>query len=434
MNKRIIIFSFILIIGAVAGVFGYLSSKITNFDECYETGKTGWLVHKISFYDSFGLAPNKTECVLWSGKTFYQYEALESNNIDNIALVPTLTPQPSVSVSPTPSLTITPTISPSLKPKPVVSLTPTPTPKISEEYLAPQAQAEPERFVISLDATKDEIIDKLFTEGFIKSKDAFGIALTSTKEGDNPIESGGYKIAKNMNAWEIAKILTVKPYMKWVVIPEGLRKEEIADLLARSLGWSATQKSKWITTYTALKYDYIEGVYFPDTYLIPVDETPQAVANRLTAKFEEKFAPYSEEFAAKGIQWTTAIRMASVVQREAANNADMPLIAGIIWNRLLIDTKLQIDATVQYVRGNTPTGWWAPIKVEDLKIDSRYNTYLYKGLPPHPISNPGLSAIEATLNPAETECLFYIHDKDKQTHCAKTYEEHQQNIVKYLQQ
>ncbi len=62
-------------------------------------------------------------------------------------------------------------------------------------------------------------------------------------------------------------------------------------------------------------------------------------------------------------------------------------------------------------------------KAEDLKIDSRYNTYLYKGLPPHPISNPGLPAIEATLNPAETDCLFYIHDKDKQTHCAKTYEE-----------
>lgn len=281
----------VIIIAVVMAILSYSavkieSDKITNFDECYEAGKTGWLVHKISFYDSFGLAPNKTECVLWSGKTFYQYEALESNNIDNIALVPTLTPQPSVSALPTPSSTITPVTSTTPTPKPAVSPTPTPTPKISEEYLAPQNQAEPERFVAPLDATRDEIINKLFTEGFIKSKEAFDTALTTTKEGDNPIESGGYKIAKSMNAWEIAKIFTTDPYMKWVVIPEGLRKEEIADLLASPLGWSTTQKSKWINTYTALKYDYIEGVYFPDTYLIPVDETPQAAANRLTAKFE----------------------------------------------------------------------------------------------------------------------------------------------------
>lgn len=404
------------------------SAKITTFEEC---DKAGWLVRNISFYDSFDLGSNKTECILWSGKTFLRFETPEANNIESVSSESIPAPQVSTATSPTPSPTVTPSIS-SL-PKPTVSPTPTPTPKISEEYLAPLSQAEPERFVVSLDAIKDEIIDKLFIEGFIRNKDAFNIALTTTKEGDNPIESGGYKISKSMNAWEIAKIFTAKPYMKWVVIPEGLRKEEIADLLASSLGWNQKQKDKWITTYTALKYDYIEGVYFPDTYLIPVDETPQAVANRLTAKFEEKFALYSKEFAAQGIQWTTAIRMASVVQREAANNADMPLIAGIIWNRLLSETKLQIDATVQYVRGKTALGWWAPIKVEDLKIDSKYNTYLYKGLPPHPISNPGLSAIEATLNPAETDCLFYIHDKDKQTHCAKIYEEHQANIAKYLQ-
>ncbi len=429
-NQKTLIVILAVIIAAVFLVIRVKSDKITIFDECY---KAGWLVYRVSFYDSFGLSSLEKDCVLWTGKTFHQYRTPELNNIDSIALEPTPMLQSSALVSPLPSLITTPTTFSSPKPKPVVSPTPTPTPKISEEYLAPQAQAEPERFVISLDATKGEIIDKLFTEGFIKSKESFNIALTTTKEGDNPIESGGYKISKSTNAWEIAKILTVSPYMKWVVIPEGLRKEEIADLLASSLGWSATQKSKWIATYTALKYDYIEGVYFPDTYLIPIDETPQAVANRLTAKFEEKFFPYSKEFAAKGIQWTTAIRMASVVQREAANNADMPLISGIIWNRLLIDMKLEIDATVQYIRGNTPSGWWAPIKVEDLKIDSKYNTYLYKGLPPHPISNPGLPAIEATLNPTETECLFYIHDKDKQTHCAKTYEEHQQNIIKYLQ-
>ncbi len=408
------------------------SDKITTFEEC---NKAGWLVWSRKIPSVIPGSSYYEECVLWGGKSFKKVfpGSEESGQNNNSILQSSVSPMPSLDLVVSPSVTLSPVPQTTSTPGITASPTPTPTPKISEEYLAPLEQAELERFVAPLNASKDEIIDKLFTEGFIKSKEAFGTALASTKEGDNPIESGGYKIAKSMNAWEIVKVLTAKPYMKWVVIPEGLRKEEIADLLASSLGWSAIQKSKWINTYTALKYDYLEGVYFPDTYLIPTDETPQAVANRLTAKFEEKFAPYSKEFAAQGIQWTTAIRMASVVQREAANNADMPLIAGIIWNRLLSDMKLQIDATVQYVRGNTPSGWWAPIKVEDLKIDSKYNTYLYKGLPPHPISNPGLPAIEATLNPAKTDCLFYIHDKDKQTHCAKTYEEHQQNIATYLQ-
>ena len=76
--------------------------------------------------------------------------------------------------------------------------------------------------------------------------------------------------------------------------------------------------------------------------------------------------------------------------------------------------------------------WWTSIEVVDKQIDSKYNTYLYEGLPIHPICNPGIDAIDAVLNSAETECLYYLHDSNKQIHCAKTYEEHQENIEKYL--
>ncbi len=105
-----------------------------------------------------------------------------------------------------------------------------------------------------------------------------------------------------------------------------------------------------------------------------------------------------------------------------------------MWNRLAQDMNLEIDATVQYARGKTDEGWWSPIVPEDIvNIDSPYNTYKYKGLPPHPIANPGLDAIESVLHPAETDCLFYLHDNDRQIHCAITYEEHKLNIKKYLQ-
>lgn len=295
---------------------------------------------------------------------------------------------------------------------------------------APQKSAEPERFVITLGSGKTEIVGKLRAEGFIKSPWMFRFALR-WKSGKD-IQPGGYKISKSMDVWEIAGVLAGEPYMKWAVIPEGLRKEEIADILAATLSWNDEEKQEWITKYTAMKYDYTEGVYFPDTYLIPVDEPPLDVAERLRAKFEEQFAPYAEEALKQNIKWDTLLKIASIVQREAAGKSDMPLIAGILWNRLLAGMKLEVDATVQYARGKTPDGWWMPIKPADKEIDSPYNTYRYKGLPPHPIANPGIDAIKAVLHPEKTECLYYLHDKLGTIHCAKTYKEHQQNIEKYL--
>ena len=181
-----------------------------------------------------------------------------------------------------------------------------------------------------------------------------------------------------------------------------------------------------------MKFDYIEGVYFPDTYLIPVAETPLQVANRLVAKFNEKFSPYLLSFKNQNTQWTKGLTLASIVQREAADDVDMPLIAGILLNRLNQKIPLSVDATLQYLRGDKGKGWWAPISVVDKKTASTYNTYKNAGLPPHPISNPGLPAILAVLNPIKTDCLYYLHDKDHITHCAITYEEHQANILKYL--
>jgi UPF0755 protein len=240
-------------------------------------------------------------------------------------------------------------------------------------------------------------------------------------------------VSKNMSAWQIANKITSSPDMKWVVVPEGLRKEQIGEILTSTFNWSNEELDKWNTEYTKMRIDYIEGTYFPDTYLIPVDEGGFKIAERMTRRFDEQFAPYISQFAQQNILWTTGIKLASIIQREAGGKDDMPLIAGIMWNRLNQDINLEIDATVQYARGKAEAGWWAPVTSEDIQnIDSPYNTYKYKGLPPFPISNPGIDAIEAVLHPAETDCLYYLHDSNRQIHCAKTLEEHQANIEKYL--
>jgi UPF0755 protein len=109
----------------------------------------------------------------------------------------------------------------------------------------------------------------------------------------------------------------------------------------------------------------------------------------------------------------------------------MKLISGIIWNRIFKGMKLQMDATLQYAKGNEEEGWWKEVNPEDKKIDSSYNTYLHVGLPPAPIANPGIAAIDAAYNPEKTECLFYLHDKKGKIHCSRTYEEHKKNIAIY---
>lgn len=296
---------------------------------------------------------------------------------------------------------------------------------------APDSMAEEGLFVVSRTNKKDTV-KRLLESGYIRYSWSFPTARVMAFRF-NDIEPGGYKISKSMDTRKLVTVLTSDPQLKWITIPEGLRKEEIGERLARELHWSDEELNKWNTTYTAMEYDYREGVYFPDTYLIPTDEKGLDTAQRMIIRFNERFSGYPDKFTSKNIKWTTALKVASIVQREAAGKEDMPLIAGIIWNRLSNDQPLEIDATVQYARGKIDDKWWAPIKAADIQtIDSPYNTYKNKGLPPTPISNPGMDAIDAVLNPTETDCYYYLHDSTRIIHCSKTLEEHEANIEKFL--
>lgn len=303
--------------------------------------------------------------------------------------------------------------------------------KIEENKEGPDYSETLERFVVSLSEEKlEQTAQNLADKGFIKDQAEFLVRMKERKIA--AVLPGGYKISKEMGVEQIAGILAGKPYMKWVVVPEGLRKEETAGILANYLGWDAVKSEQWIAAYSLEKPEYLEGVYFPETYLIPVDESPAAVAKRFIDKFNEKFEPYLAQFNNQNIKWTTGLTLASIVQREAANAADMPLIARILWNRLEREMPMACDATLQYIRGDEGNGWWAPITAADKQVKSPYNTYLNIGLPPYPICNPGLAAIEAVINPAESDCLYYLHSRDGVTHCAQTYAEHEANIEKYL--
>ena len=221
------------------------------------------------------------------------------------------------------------------------------------------------------------------------------------------------------------------PSVRIVRVEEGLRKEEIAEVMTKKLGWNNFQKNEFINAHLALNSPNLEGHYFPKTYMLPKDDDPFSVSTRMFHEFSTQTATIQKPKSNKVLNQDTILKVASIIQREAAGKDDMRLISGIIWNRIFNGMKLQIDATLQYAKGNEEDGWWEQVTAKDKKIDSPYNTYLHKDLPPSPIANPGLAAISAAYNPQKTSCLFFLHDKKRNVHCATTYEQHKINIEKY---
>ncbi len=306
------------------------------------------------------------------------------------------------------------------------------------QFSAPQKSAEKERYVIKLDTSEEQTIDDLKGKGFLKNKDIFNFLLTY-KGWHKRIEPGAYMISKSMNAYELAKTLVSGPYQKWVVIPPGKRKEQVALLLQKALGWPFSLTRSFANIAQ-------EGYLYPDTYLINTDADPQQIIQKMTANFTEKFGDeLQKELLKQNIRNDTAIKFASLIERESGGIEDKPIIAGIVWNRLEKKMKLEIDATVQYAITSEKLNdiglqsldnftFWQTLGPGIVrKIDSPYNTYLYKGLPPGPICSPSIESIRAVANPAETDTFYYLHSSDKKIHTAKTYKEHQENIVKYLQ-
>jgi len=294
-------------------------------------------------------------------------------------------------------------------------------------YSLKPPQTEAGRFVINLNTSEEEIINQLQSEGYLRgwlrSPTVFKLSLSLFGWHDK-IEPGAYRISKDMFPWTIGNILVEFPYQKWVILPEGLREEQMAEILQEELEWTDHEKEQFLL-YSK------EGYSFPDTYLLNLDYTGYEVGKRLKDRFNEKVADLFKQADEQNILNDSLIVLASLVQREAANEEQMPLIAGIIWNRWLKGMKFEIDATLQYALGESGN-WWKVVKPEDKQIDSPYNTYLYEGRPPEPICNPGLAAIKSIIYPEESDYLYYLHDSEGQIHPAITYEEHQMNIEVYL--
>lgn len=285
-------------------------------------------------------------------------------------------------------------------------------------------------FVVSPEMNIQEVGRELQQKKLVRHSFIFQIAYALLR-GDADVRAGGYQVSSTMDTWAIAKTLGQAPYLAWVSIPAGLRKEEVAEALKEQLSWNSEQEKEWLSATSASSTELSEGVFFPDTYLIPSDQSPEQVMERLRDRFESETASYKALSEERSLSWSEMLVLASLIERESAKN-DKKLVSGILWNRLNKGMLLQVDATLQYVTGSEEEGWWHTPSSEDKYMESPYNTYLEKGLPPAPIATPSLASIDAALNPQKTSCLYYLHDSRGRIHCATTYKGHLANIRLYL--
>jgi UPF0755 protein len=190
------------------------------------------------------------------------------------------------------------------------------------------------------------------------------------------------------------------------------------------------------------RWDFLEGVpaeapingfLFPDTYTFSTDYTGEDMVNVMLENFDAKVSEQTrEEWADRGLSIYEAVTLASIVEREAAVAEERPIIAAVYLNRLNSEEGmvLNADPTIQYAVGQAGNWWPAPLTEEQLQIDSPYNTYLYEGLPPSPIANPGIASLQSVGKPADVAYLYFyaLQDGSGEHVFANTYEEHQQNV------
>ena len=282
-------------------------------------------------------------------------------------------------------------------------------------------------FIIKQAEPLDTIVNNLANEGLIRNKIIFYLIVKQLGI-EKKIQAGDFRLSANMSATEVAKNLTHGTLDVWITLIEGMRKEEMAQVISKNLDIPEIEFIK--------KAD--EGYVFPDTYLVPRTASAEMILSIVNNNFKNKFnEELHTQMKNKMLSEKQVLILASLVEREARQASTREKVAGIILKRYLADWPLQIDATVQYVLGYQPNekSWWKKeLTEDDLKIDSPYNTYKNKGLPPEPICNPSLSSIKAVINADEnTPYWYYLTDKNGVMRYAVTLEEHQTNINKYLQ-
>ena len=276
-----------------------------------------------------------------------------------------------------------------------------------------------------------QIAEKLYTERVIKHPFWFKVWVKITGN-ERKIKAGYYKFACPTSIRETLRKLVIGESAEFLVtVPEGATLKEMADLFSQKCGMNKVeflrlaQDSAFVRTL-GIQAKTLEGYLFPDTYLVSYGVKPGEMIQRMVDQFFQVFNPFKDR--AKEIRFSVeeTVILASLIEKEAVYDAEKPIISGVYHNRLKAKMLLQCDATIQYILPERSSS----LTYRDLKIDSRYNTYIHIGLPPGPIGSPGKRAIIATLWPDDTPYWYFVAQGDGTHIFSRTLKEHNKAKLK----
>lgn len=294
------------------------------------------------------------------------------------------------------------------------------------------------------------IADDLKANNLIRSSAVFRLYARIRNISRN-IQAGSYTLQRDMSMRRVLNVLSedASSAEEVITIPEGWTVQDIAAYLegrglSSSPGFLGATRNDYSNIFSFLsdrptdkkKNDnQLEGYLFPDTYRLYKDAIADDVIRKMLGNFDRKLTKdMRNEIILQRKTIYEVVTMASLIEKEVKSLEDKALVAGILWKRLQLKIALQVDASIIYIKthGRSQLNDGEKVLYEDLKIDSPYNTYTYRGLPPGPISNPGLESIEAAIYPKQSAYLFYISAPDGKTIYSKTLEEHNAAVAKYL--
>ncbi len=288
------------------------------------------------------------------------------------------------------------------------------------------------QFVVQSGDNAPIVADRLVKEGLIRNRNSF-ITYVNFHGLRGRLKQGSYNISPTSTAAQIAETLAAgRTLSKRLIIPEGYTLRQIENAAAEQ-GIPQEQFQAALAAPHAQSFlsglpsgVSLEGYLFPDSYQVDSGTTATMLVDAMLDNFGKRVSSeYVQAFAAQGLTLHQGLTLASIVEREVNIEADRPIVAQIFLKRFRTGQSLGSDVTTIYAAELLG-------KEFDINLDSPYNTRRYTGLTPGPICSPGLSALDAVASPATTDYTYFLSGKDGKTYFAKTYAQHQQNIVKYL--
>ena len=298
--------------------------------------------------------------------------------------------------------------------------------------LPPTSSKEKVNFEVPVGSSSQTIAKRLVEQNLIRSEYAFRLIVKHRGTGKR-LHAGTYTLQRNMKLWHIVDEFEKGQVnlVSWTV-PEGLTVSNIAGLW-ETTGYGTAEafreatESERLLAQFGLQNTSVEGYLFPNTYKFAKGTTADQAVEMMLKEFKQRWTETFDEAARNlGLTQHEVVTLASVIEKEAQVKSERPRIASVFHNRLKEKWRLQADPTVLYALGNPKR----LLTKTDLRVDSLYNTYRHRGLPPGPIASPGIDSIKAALRPEKTDYFYFVAIGEGKHHFSKTLSEHNRMVRK----